>query len=136
MYATPFPLRSRGPYTRRVVLVAALVLAFLSLGLVTDTASAATYTNDCPAADDACKALAERSAQTNDELELLADKLDALHADLTTTPGTTDIAGTVALSSDDAERLDLVWYGVWLLAGITLVLIVAPMFVKAFRFWS
>ena len=41
----------------------------------------------------------------------------------------------MALDSDASDRLDLAWYGVWMLAGLTLVLILSPTFVRGFRFF-
>jgi hypothetical protein len=96
---------------------------------------AATYSTTCPTSDDACKALAERLETLQTSNETLHTDLELLHTDLSTS-GTTDVSGVVALSEDDQARLDLTWYGVWLLAGLTLVLLIAPMFVRSFRFWS
>lgn len=41
----------------------------------------------------------------------------------------------VALSAADRERLDLTWWGLWALIGLTLALMVAPMFHHSWRFW-
>jgi hypothetical protein len=98
-------------------------------------AGAATYTLTCPTADDACKALAERLEAQVAATEANGAKLDQLHTDLTTTGGATEVAGTVALSDDDASRLDLVWWGVWINSGFLLVLIAAPIWERAWRFW-
>jgi hypothetical protein len=101
-----------------VVCVAALV--FSGVGM------AATYTHNCPPTDDSCAALAERIEQLD------ADTI--ANAPLPPEPAG-PISGTVALSSDDADRLDLAWRGVWFLTGAVLVLMLGPLFVKAFRFW-
>jgi hypothetical protein len=105
-------------------------------------AGAATYTLTCPTADDSCKALAERleaqvaATEANGvKLDAANTKLDAITAAVGSDPGTTEVAGVVALSDDDASRLDLAWWGVWLVAGFLLVLIAAPMWERAWRFW-
>jgi hypothetical protein len=123
----------RAALRRRPTLLAlaAMLAALAVLGGTAGAASAATtYTKDCPPTNAECLALAERAEATN-------DKLDQLHADnlAAASPGTTDVAGTVALSPDDAQRLDLSAYGVWFLGGLLLILIAAPMFTRAFRFW-
>lgn len=33
------------------------------------------------------------------------------------------------------DRLDLVWQGIWFMSGIVFVLMIAPLFTQAFRFW-
>lgn len=35
--------------------------------------------------------------------------------------------------AEDSQRLQLLWWGVWALVGLTLVLLIAPLF---FRAWS
>jgi hypothetical protein len=62
-----------------------------------------------------------------------------VHDDLTTLDGdvtsgsSTPVSGTVALDSDATQRLDLLWWGVWGLVGLTLVLIFAPAWRRAFQ---
>jgi hypothetical protein len=34
-----------------------------------------------------------------------------------------------------AQSSTLIWYGIWTLAGLVIVLMIAPLFVDAFRFW-
>lgn len=48
-----------------------------------------------------------------------------------------DVAGdgTLALTAGDRERLDLSWWGIWTIAGFILVLISAPYWERAWRFW-
>jgi hypothetical protein len=36
--------------------------------------------------------------------------------------------------SEDTDKLDLVWWGVWASVGMSFVLVLSPMFVKSFRF--
>jgi hypothetical protein len=104
---------------------------------------AATYTTTCPATDDACLALAERleaataaTEANGSKLDDANDKLDALHTDLTTSSGPSEIAGTVALSSDDADRLDIAAWGVWFLAGLTCCLLFSQLWHRAWKFWA
>lgn len=33
------------------------------------------------------------------------------------------------------DRLDLIWQGIWFMSGIVFVLMIAPLFTQAFRFW-
>jgi hypothetical protein len=47
--------------------------------------------------------------------------------------GPSEISGTVALSQDDRDRMDLSWWGTWALVGLMFVLIVAPRWFSAFR---
>jgi hypothetical protein len=37
-----------------------------------------------------------------------------------TSSGETSVAGTVALAEGDAQRLDLIWWGIWLAAGLSI----------------
>jgi hypothetical protein len=46
-----------------------------------------------------------------------------------------DGGGTLELTAGDRERLDLSWWGIWTVAGFILVLISAPLWEKAWRFW-
>jgi hypothetical protein len=34
------------------------------------------------------------------------------------------------------DRLELVWVGVWFVGGVLLVGLIAPLFIRAFRFWT
>lgn len=45
-------------------------------------------------------------------------------------------SGTLALSADDSSRLDLTWWGVWAIVGVLFALMIAPLFVRTFRFWK
>lgn len=40
-----------------------------------------------------------------------------------------------SLSTNDGQRMDLVWWGVWTVAGLLVILIISPMLTDAFRFW-
>jgi hypothetical protein len=63
-------------------------------------------------------------------------------ADPPTSSSTVNALGTdaspnvVRFSADDAQRNDLVWWGVWFLCGVMLLHSIAPPFLKSFRFWS
>lgn len=37
---------------------------------------------------------------------------------------------------DMAHRLDLIWWGIWGLVGLTLVLLIAPRWQRAWEFWK
>jgi hypothetical protein len=39
----------------------------------------------------------------------------------------------VALDPDTTQRLDLTWWGIWALTGLTLVLLIAPAWRRVFR---
>jgi len=42
----------------------------------------------------------------------------------------------IAIREDDtAQNTTLIWWGVWTLCGLVIVLLIAPIFVDAFRFW-
>jgi hypothetical protein len=97
--------------------------AALLLGLLAGPASAAPP--PCPPTDDACAALAAR-------LDTVHTDLTALDSDLTASAGA-PVSGTVALDTDATQRLDLLWWGVWGLVGLTLVLIFAPAWRRAFQ---
>jgi hypothetical protein len=104
----------------RLLVVGALCVAVL---VISGTASAATYTHDCPPADAGCLALAERLEQLD------ADTVANL-------PGPAGpISGTVALSSDDADRLDLSSWGIWFLCGLTVCLLFASLWHRVWKFW-
>jgi hypothetical protein len=125
---------------KRVLALAVLAVAF---AVVASPATAATYTTSCPAADTACAALAERleagvAAEeangvkldtANTSLAEISDKLDPA-----TAPA--EIAGTVALSPDDADRLDIAAWGVWFLAGLTCCLLFSQLWHRAWSFWK
>jgi hypothetical protein len=106
------------------------------------TAQAATYGHACDPADTSCLAIAERLEQLDTDvtanggkLDALGAKLDNLDSDLNAQAGQ-PVSGVVALGADDADRLDLTWIGEWFLAGLIIVSLIAPVFVRAFRFWS
>jgi hypothetical protein len=50
-------------------------------------------------------------------------------------PAAAPVSGTVALDAEAMSRLDLSWYGIWLLGGLTIVALFASQFHAAFRWW-
>jgi hypothetical protein len=92
--------------------------------LVLPTSSAFAATPACPPTDDACSALAGR-------LDTLHDDLTTLDADLTASAGE-PVSGTVALDPDTTDRLDLAWWGMWAVAGLLLLQIIAPAWRRVF----
>jgi hypothetical protein len=100
--------------------VVALTLVLPGLG------RAASYSNDCPVADLSCIALAER-------LEALVAETEAQTA-LMSGAGPSEVSGTVALSTDDRDRLDLMWWAAWALVGLTLCMLLAQKWHSAWRF--
>lgn len=46
------------------------------------------------------------------------------------------LAAPVELQQDTTDRLDLLWWGVWFLAGLTLMVLLAPSMERAFRWWQ
>lgn len=90
-----------------------------------DPAQGAPWVNECPALDAPCLAITER-------LEAVAalfftvgvespsgESYLAQIAANTTGSGAQEISGTVALAEGDAQRLDLIWIGVFLVGGIS-----------------
>jgi hypothetical protein len=122
----------------RLGALAGFAAFFVALLLIWQAAaaSAATFVNDCPSTDAACKALAERSEALVAATEANGHKLDLLHGDLTTTSGPTTVDGTVQLAADDADRAELTAWGIWFLAGVLLVLLFANLWHRAWKFWQ
>jgi outer membrane murein-binding lipoprotein Lpp len=105
----------------------------------------------CPSGDDSCAALAARLDQldadvtqvqhdvetTDTDLNAQGDRLHAdmstLDTDLNATSGA-PVSGTVALSPDDATRLDLVWWGAWALVGLAFVGLIVGVWYRAWGF--
>jgi len=83
------------------------VLAVITAAVVTPLASAAV-----PAFPDACGGANNFDFAVCERLDFVAQQQDAI-----------------------AQSSTLIWYGVWTLAGLVIVLMIAPMFVDAFRFW-
>lgn len=48
---------------------------------------------------------------------------------------TTSGGGSTSSSPDVLDRLDLMWWGVWAVAGLLLVLVIAPLWSRAWGFW-
>jgi hypothetical protein len=67
----------------------------------------------------------------------LCERLDYIASELSAIDDNTASGGTssVALSPDDQTRMDLTWWGVWAVAGLVLVLLIAPDFRSSWRFW-
>lgn len=111
-----------------------LVVGFVLVLLVADRtiAQAATYTNNCPGADASCIALAERLEAT----VLASENVLAAVQDVETAvaAGSGPVSGTVALASDDRDRLDLAWWGMWALVGIMLAGLFAQKWHNSWRF--
>jgi hypothetical protein len=42
----------------------------------------------------------------------------------------------IALQQDTVDRLDLLWWGIWFLSGLTLMHLIAPSMERAFRWWQ
>jgi hypothetical protein len=93
------------------------------LAVSAGSASAATYAHNCPPTDAACLALAERLEQLD------ADTVANLP------PPAGPVTGTVALSADDASRLDLSGWGVWFACGLLVCLLFAQMWHRVWGFW-
>ena len=104
-------------------LLVAGACACVAVAVVTGTASAATYAHDCPPTDAACLAITERLEQLD------ADTV----ANLPVPAG--PVSGTVALSADDASRLDLSSWGIWFLCGLTVCLLFAQLWHRVWKFW-
>ena len=99
-----------------------------ALALLALSSTALAVPPPCPPTDDACAALAARLDDSN-------AKLDALTAAVAASGGE-PVSGTVALAEGDANRLDLAWVGIWLVAGLGGSLVVGRMFVAEFRKWA
>lgn len=102
--------------------------AALALLILTQGASAASYTNACETTDPVCERLTALVA----EAEAQTAQLALIEAN-TAGDGPAEVSGTVALSAGDRERLDLTWWGVWAVAGLVLVLMIAPAMLSVMR---
>jgi len=107
--------------------VATRVLVGVLIGLILMaarvlTADAATYTAPCTIDAPLC----ERLEATVAQLELANTTLAGIDANTGTAPGVSEVSGVVALSGDDRERSDLMWWGMWALVGLALVQLIAP----------
>jgi hypothetical protein len=113
----------------RLRFVLVLALALVALGVWNSTrADAATYANDCPAiADDLTT-----SSTTTSQCLAITQRLEQLDADVLASSSSSSSSGTVALSPDDAHRLDLTWWGCWAAVGVALLAILSPLWVSAF----
>lgn len=117
----------------RVALVAAVLVIASAFPAV---AAGATYSLSCPVADESCAALAER-------LEVLVAELESQDRDYSTVlagiesntggEGPSEVSGTVALSGEDKDRLDLIWTGLGILIGVSLFALLAPAWHRAFQ---
>jgi hypothetical protein len=79
-------------------------------------------------------AAVEALPQTDAEYDYAA-VLSAIETNTASGGGTTEVAGIVSLSADDADRLDLIWVGIWMLAGLTLGTWFATRVWGEFRQW-
>jgi hypothetical protein len=113
----------------RLRFVLVLALAVLAFGVWSSTrADAGTYANDCPAiADD----LTTSSATTSQCLAI-TQRLEQLDADVVASSSGSSSSGVVALSPDDAHRLDLTWWGTWATVGVALAMMLSTLWVAAF----
>jgi hypothetical protein len=105
----------------------ALCLSVLAFGVWNSVAGAATYVHDCPSiADDLTT-----TSTTTSQCLAIAERVEQLDADVVASGGS-PVSGTVALSPDDAHRLDLTWWAVWAYVGIALFALLMPLWVSAF----
>lgn len=88
-------------------LFASVLAAVTTAAVVTPLASAAV-----PAFPDACGGVNNFDYAVCERLDFVAQQQDSI-----------------------AQSSTLIWYGIWTLAGLVIVLMIAPMFVEAFRFW-
>jgi hypothetical protein len=144
-------VRLPGPGTLTLLAFAFCCAIALGLFFVTEDASAA-YSYSCSTppgspspeeiTDDAietrnqriedaanCAALAERLETVYGGIASLDERLAALDD---AAPGTA--AQRVALAAADRQRLDLMWWGMWGLVGLTLVLLFSSKWHSAWRF--
>jgi hypothetical protein len=116
-------------------------IALAALVLV-NGADAAT---SCPSGDEACAAITERldsiglgiaALPTTDAEYDYAQVLAEISTNTANVPnGEQAVSGVVALGADDADRLDLIWVGIWLLAGLTIGTWFASKVWGEFRQW-
>lgn len=109
----------------KLAAVLVVLVALVPLEALPASAAVPTWTHPC--SDDLDVAACERLtflAETMDsdsaKLDGLGAKLDTIHDDLTASSGPSEISGTVALATGDADRLDLLVVGVFLLPGLFL----------------
>jgi len=137
-----------------VILIAASV-GVLTYALPAGAApppKAAEFTNDCPSDDGgdsqetlaikaSCRATAERlealqtSIDAQDYATVLASIDGKLDSPLAVTCDETCVNSAVeaTLSDEDHHRLDLMWWGVWAIVGLTLVLLIATPWYRAWN---
>ena len=127
---------------RKLALASFVVAAVVAVA--TADARAAVFVNPCPdmppdliSATDAAIETREQGQRdvticlaVTERLEFIAELQEAAIEDETTTA-----AQRVALAPVDRNRLDLSWWGVWAVVGTLWVLLIAPMFARAWRFW-
>lgn len=119
--------------------VVALAVTLILTGLRASGALGATYATSCPTpagTDPACEALAERLEAVVAAVEGAPDYSTVLGSIDANTGGggePSEISGTVALSGDDRDRLDLTWWGQWATVGLMFALMLAPRWFSAFR---
>jgi hypothetical protein len=127
----------------RVALVVLALLAFLALGAT--GASAATYSVNCPDPStlyggtvDAAVEVSHLRQEEEQSCAAIAERLEAVVSllEAQNDEAATPTATRVALAPDDRDRLDLMWWGMWALVGLTFVLIVSPLMQSAFRWWQ
>jgi hypothetical protein len=99
------PRSSAASFSRR--LLAAVSLVVVAAALATSPASAAA-----PTFPDAC-------GSTNNFDYAVCERIDYM----------------VIQQDDEQQSLTLLWWGIWTIAGLLIVLLIAPMFVDSFRFW-
>jgi len=129
-----------------VILRAGVVVVLAALAALVGAAGAAaqTYTNACPDMPPDLESATDDAIETREQGQrdvticlAVTERLEALVAlqAAAVEDDATTAAQRVALAPVDRNRLDLSWFGVWAVVGTLWVLLIAPLFVRAFRFW-
>lgn len=118
------------------------------------SAESATYVNPCVSTDPVCERLEVMvsllegiNSETTNSRAILADIYSYQEAFLdpdgdgnvpayvAPSGGTTEVAGTVALSEGDRQALDLVWIGIFFMAGISAGFLIGRAIWRELRQW-
>jgi len=131
------------PRWRARVLVFGLLLVLLVAVMVAGArpAGAATYYTSCTASGGIDPAVTQACVAENERLAAVVVELETLNAALTAGSDSIKLAANsdgniISLDGDSADRLDLAGIGIWFLAGIALMALLAPMMTRAFRWWQ
>jgi len=145
---------------RGLAAAAALAVTILAAGIGTGTGAAATspkgssaklhpaaleYTNECPADDGgdsqetlaikaSCRAQVERLEELHADLASLETELETQGAAIVSAVEGIEPGGDGGLTQPEHDALNLTWWGVWAIVGLTLVGLVVPYWWRAWNF--